>query len=672
MCFVASDGTYHPVRRGIAMKDLDLTDTTAPRNGDRARKGDGISEKTEHILHMILANVDDLIAVVDLSGKRLYNSPSYARIFGEKGIPRGSDSFAEIHPDDRPMVKRVFQETIQTGVGRRIEYRFAVPGRPVRYIESQGNAIRDEQGKVAKIVIVSRDITERKRVDEERRRLQMAVDQAAESVVVTAADGTILYVNPAFEQVTGYSKDEVLGENPRILKSGLHDEAFYKVMWTTVLRGEIWSGEVTNRKRDGSLYTEEMVISPVRDSSGEIVNYVALKRDITLQKQLDQQAQQAQKMESLAQLSGGIAHDFNNILNIVDGCFALLRPHVNDAELQQYFVMGEQAIARGITVAKRLTSFAQSDARELVPVPVERVIGHISSDLRQSLERTIEIRSSVDPHLPQVQGDQSQLYQTLLTLCINARDAIMLSPAAASGGTISIEAHLAEGTDVKAKFPEATANQYLHLSVSDNGIGMTDAVRRRIFEPFLKTSNPASGRGMGLAVVYNVVKRHQGFLDVRTALGKGTTFSVYLPALPAEEAELTAAPDSAASGGTETVLVVEDEEPVRFLLEESLKQNGYLVLTAGDGAEGLEIYNEHHSHIDAVISDMGLPKLSGYDMFVKMRSVNPSVKVILSSGYLDPTLKTKLFQAGVRAFIPKPCRPTEIMQKLRQVLETQA
>lgn len=654
------------------MKDLDLTATPGPKNGDRARKGEGISEKTEHILHMILANVDDLIAVVDLNGKRLYNSPSYSRIFGEKDRLRGSDSFAEIHPDDRAMVKRVFQETVQTGVGRRIEYRFAVQGRPVRYIESQGNAIRDEQGKVAKIVIVSRDITERKRVEEERRRLEMAVEQAAESILVASSDGTILYVNPAFENVTGYSKDEVLGQNPRMLKSGIHDETFYKVMWTTLLRGEIWSGEVTNRKRDGSLYTEEMVISPVRDASGEIINYVAVKRDITLQKQVERQAHLAQKMESLAQLSGGIAHDFNNILNILDGCFALLKSHNTDQQLHQYFTMGEQAIARGIDVAKRLTSFAQSDKPQFAPVVVDTVIGHLTSDLKQSLDRTVEIESSVDARLPRVQGDESQLYQALLTLCINARDAIIVSPAATLGGIIRIESHLADGKSVKSKFGDATANHYIRLSVSDNGIGMTEDVRHRIFEPFLKTSNPSSGKGMGLAVVYNIVKRHNGFVDVQTALGEGTTFSIFLPALPKEDVDLAASKETEVNGGTETILVVEDEEPVRFLLEESLKQKGYIVLTANDGAEGLATYTEHQNNIHAVISDMGLPKLSGYDMFVKMRSLNPTVKVILSSGYLDPSLKSKLSLAGVCAFMPKPCRPAEIMRKLREVLETPA
>jgi two-component system cell cycle sensor histidine kinase/response regulator CckA len=651
------------------MNDLDLTTLPTPKGGDRTRKGEGISEKTENILHMILANVEDLIAVVDLNGKRLYNSPSYARILGDKERLRGSDSFAEIHPDDRPMVKQVFRETVQTGRGRRIEYRFAVPGRPIRYIESQGNAIRDELGRVAKIVIVSRDITERKRIEEERGRLQMAVEQAAESIVITAADGTILYVNPAFERVTGYPKDEVLGANPRILKSGVHDDLFYKTMWTTLLRGEIWSGEVTNRKRDGSLYAEEMVISPVRDSSGEVINYVALKRDITLQKQLEQQARQAQKMESLTQISGGIAHDFNNILNIVEGCFALLRPHVKDEHLQQYFAMGEAAIARGIDVGRQLTSFARSDKPQLVPVAVGTVIAQLGSDLKRSLERTVEIQTSVDADLPRVQGDQSQLYQSLLTLCINARDAIILSPAASCGGTIRIEAHAVEGRDVKTRFHDATANSYVRLSVSDNGVGMTDEIRQRIFEPFLTTTNPTSGKGIGLAGLYNVVKCHHGLIDVQTELGKGTTFSIYLPSLPVEEREPAVPDASDVRGGSETILVVEDEEPVRFLLEESLKQKGYIVLSARDGAEGLAMYTEHHGHIHAVISDMGLPKLSGYDMFVKIRAVNPSARVLMSSGFLDPTLKSKLSLAGVRAFVPKPYRPIEMIRKLREVLE---
>jgi PAS domain S-box-containing protein len=623
--------------------------------------------ETERLLHLILANIDDLIAVVDLEGRRLYNSPSYETLFGPRDQLRGTDSFVQIHPGDRDMVRAVFEETVKTGVGRQIVYRLAMSDGQVRYIESKGNVIRDAHGKPEKVIVVGRDITDRRKAEEEQVRLYSAIEQTVESIVITDVNGTILYVNPAFERVTGYTRGEVIGQNPRLLKSGAQLDDFYRAMWATLLRGEVWSGPIINRRKDGSTYQEEMVISPVRDASGVVVNYVAVKRDVTREHQIEEQLRQTQKMESLRQLAGGMAHDFNNIVNVILGAFSLLKPRVtNDPMMEKYVELGEAAVKRGIDVARRLATFAQIDSAQQMPLSVGSVIRDAQDAIKTSIEKTVRVETAVGANLPPTQANQSQLYQSLLTLCLNARDAIVV--ARVPEGVITITAASTDGRVVHAKFPEATASTYVTITVSDNGIGMPEETRQRIFEPFITTEDPEGGRGLGLAMVYGVVTGHRGFIDVESEIGRGTKFTMHLPAVHIETPESEPLPFET-QGGSETVLIVEDEEALLLLLQEVLSSKGYVVLTATDGIQGLEIYAQHRGEIHAVITDMGLPKQSGYDMFLKIRELNPQAKVILASGYLNPALKSKLFVAGAKAFIPKPFQTGEVLRKLREVLD---
>jgi two-component system cell cycle sensor histidine kinase/response regulator CckA len=629
------------------------------------------ASETERLLHLILANIDDLIAVLDLSGRRLYNSPSYEAIFGAREKMRGTDSFEEVHPGDREMVRSIFRKTIETGVGSRIVYRLRGKDDTVRYIESQGNVIRDAEGKPEKVIVVGRDITDRVRAEEERTRLFSAVEQAHEAILITDAAGMIQYVNPAFERFTGYSRDEVLGKNPRILKSGAQPDEFYREMWATLLRGEVWSGHIVNKRKDGSKYQEEMVISPVRDTNGSVVNYAAVKRDTTLESQMEDQLRQAQKMESLSELAGGIAHDFNNILNVILGTFTLLRANVKDDPIaEKYLKMGESAVRRGVDVGKRLAMFAQVDSSQHIPIAIGGLIGEIESSLQNSIEKTIRVETLSGQDLPLVQASQPQLYQSLLTLGLNARDAIV--SARTTNGLITFGAVTVDGRSVHELFHGATARNYVRLTVSDNGSGMADEKRRRIFEPFIKSEQPEGARGLGLATVYSVIRSHHGFIDVSSEKGHGTTFSIYLPAIHVN-AETPGEPAAGiVPGGSETILVVEDEEALRLLLEEVLRARGYTVLSAADGVEGLEVYTQHADEIHAVISDMGLPRQSGFEMFMKIRERNPRARVILASGYLSPELKSKLFVAGAKEFIPKPFQTSDVLRKLREVLDLPA
>jgi len=628
-----------------------------------------LAGKAEKILHSILANVDDLIVVVDVNGRRLYNSPSYNKILGDPDELRGTQSFKEIHPDDRAMVREVFEETVRTGNGKLIVYRLLQKDGTVRYIESRGSAILDSAGKTENVVVVSRDITDRMRMEEERNLLFSAVDQAAESIVITGADGTIQYVNPAFERTVGYSRDEVIGKSTKILKSGVHGADFYAALWATLLRGEIWSGQITNRRKDGTLYQEEMVISPVRDSTGAVVHYVAIKRDVTHDRELAHRLHQTQRAATLTQLAGGMAHDLNNLLGVIEASFFQLRRGISDGALQGYITLGEGAVRRGMLAAKRLAAFARAEEGGPVPLTPAQLIEDLVDALKRSIEKTVSIETEVEPHLPQVLGSPGMLLQSLLTICINARDAIGAPSSPHRSGKIRITAFLADGRDVHALFPEAEARTYVRLSVADNGVGMSETDRQRIAGTLTVSLDREEGRGLGLAAVGEVVRSHRGFLHVESELGKGTTFSIFLPALHLEAQEPTKADVVKAPEGSETILLIEDEEPLRLFLEAAFVAHGYEVKSAGDGFEGLALYEQYRHGIGVVITDMGLPKLSGQDVLRKIRGMDPKAKVILMSGYVDPDLQSKLYVLGAKAFIPKPFRPDEVLAKIREILD---
>jgi PAS domain S-box-containing protein len=629
----------------------------------------GFSTETERILHLILANVDDLIAVVDLNGRRLYNSPSYKRILGDPKALRGTDSFGDIHPDDRAMVKRVFDETVRTGIGKRIEYRFLLKDGTVRHIESRGNAITNNTGTSQGIVIVARDITERKRSEKESALLHSAVGQISESVIVTTLDGTIEYVNPAFERISGYGGEEVLGRSTRFLKSGFHDNEYYQHLWATLLRGEVWSGRITNTRKDGALYQVETIISPVRDAAGNVVNYIAAQRDVTREQMIERHLYASQRMESLAQLAGGLAHNFNNIMNVLQGSFTLVKSNTKDPDIQRFIALGEGALKRGANAARKLATFAQKEESQLVPLAIGDVIRGLSDELHRTIEKGIAVTCTVEAGAPLCEGDAEKLLHGMLTICINARDAIIARPAASGTGAIAIAVGMIDGREVHRRFPEASAERYLRISIADDGIGMTEEVRQRIFEPFVSSTEMEKGRGFGLALAYATIKNHRGFIEVDSVVDHGSTFSIFLPAIGVGADQPAPPADGVIRGGSETVLVIEDEEALRLLLEAALVARGYTVMMAEDGSQGFQLFREHQNGIDIVLTDMGLPKQSGRDVFTGIRELDPKAKVIFMSGYLDPTLKSRLYAEGATTFIAKPFLLGDILRKIREVLD---
>ena len=511
-----------------------------------------------------------------------------------------------------------------------------------------------------------RDATDRRKAEEALTRLGMAVDQAAEAIVVTDTQGKIEYVNPAFERITGHSREEAIGSNMRILKSGKHDEKFYKEMWATLSKGEVWQGRFVNKKKDGTLYDEEDTISPVRDPSGKIVNFVAGKRDITAEVVLRNQVQTAQRMESVGTLAGGIAHDFNNALTGVLGFGEMLRHRLADnpaalADIDQIL----RSAGRASALTRQLLTFARRQVIEPVNLSMSKVVLDLSKLLRKVIGEHIEIKTSLREDQPAVFADSGQMEQVLMNLCINARDAMP------SGGRLLIRTDVTtvDREYVKAH-PYVNEGRYVLLTVSDTGIGMNEKTVERIFEPFFSTKDPEKGTGLGLAVVYGIVKQHNGYIHVASEVGKGTTFEIRLPAVDAKADPRATAKEEQVRGGNETVLLAEDDDPVRMLAERILREFGYRVLAARNGEEAVGVFKENAGGINLAILDVMMPIRGGKEAFEEMRSVSPALKVIYTSGYAaDAIHESFVLHAGV-PFLQKPFGPADLARKVREVLDS--
>ncbi len=370
--------------------------------------------------------------------------------------------------------------------------------------------------------VLRRYTRSRRAVERDRHLLASAIEQVAEVIVVTDSDGRIQYVNPAFEAVTGYGRDEVIGGNPRILKSGKHDAEFYRNLWETITRGETWRGRLVNKRKDGTLFTEEASISPVMTERGEIVAFVAAKRDISNELELEAQLVQSQKLESLGTLAAGIAHDFNNILAVILG-YSTATEEPTRADTRGRLEAIRQAAFRGAALVRQLLTFARKSEATFAELGLNDLVAEIDCIVRETFPKNIDVKVKTSVDLPKVRADHAQLHQVLLNLCINSRDAMP------DGGELSIRTWSVPGASLRN--PASTESEYVAVALSDTGQGMTESTLERVFEPFFTTKNAGKGTGLGLSVVYGIVRNHGGFIELHSEVGKGTTVTVYLPSV---------------------------------------------------------------------------------------------------------------------------------------------
>lgn len=484
--------------------------------------------------------------------------------------------------------------------------------------------------------------------------------------VVDSESFVFLAANEAAIQHYGFSIEEFSGMTIKDLRAPtpMEDKTKSPIAQSTTPGTEAGlSGISRHRKKNGAAIDVEVTSNQI-SFHGRPATLV-LANDITQRLALEAQLRQSQKMESLGTLAGGIAHDFNNILCIILGYTSGLPGIRNETERFQKSVFSiEKAVDRGTGLVKQILTFARRTEVSVEPININALAEELVRMLEGTFPKTISFYLNLAREIPLITGDSSRLHQSLLNLCVNARDAMP------GGGTLSIRTGIVREVDRRGVFPEMQPGDYVSIEVEDSGSGMDETTRSRIFEPFFTTKSREGGSGLGLAVVYGVIKSHQGFIQVESELGRGTTFRIYLPVPQCAGADLSERPKTSDESpeGTETILVVEDEESLRDLMVELLAGRGYNVLTAKDGLKAVEVYSQHSREIALVITDFGLPKLGGYETLLKMKEINPAVKAIFASGYLDPDLKNKMLDAGACDFIQKPYVLTEICRRVRIAL----
>ena len=507
---------------------------------------------------------------------------------------------------------------------------------------------------------------ERRRAEEERSRLVAAIDQATEMVLITDVSGAIQYANPAFERITGYRREEAIGRNPRFLKSGRQDDDFYQGLWATVLAGGVWQGRMTNRRKDGSLYEQQTTVSPVRDAAGAVVNLVAVARDVTREAALEAQLRQAQKMDELGRLAGGVAHDFNNLLTAIIGSAELVLAELPpDAPALQDAQNIQRAARRGADLTQKLLAVSRRQRLASRAIAMGEVVTDLARLVRRVLREDIELVVRADIPGPTVHGDPGAMDQILMNLVTNARDAI------SGGGTIAVDvAAVSLDQDDCDLLGAGAPGAWVLLAVSDTGGGMTDDVRQRLFEPFFTTKEAGAGTGLGMAVVLGLVQEHRGFVVVDSTPGSGTTVRVYFPASTEAAADAPREPPARLPGGSETVLVVEDEEALRGFARRALEKHGYRVLTAANGLEALEVLRVEGRAVALVVSDMVMPRMGGPQLEKAMREEGIRTPVLFTSGYAARTVDEQRLREGRVPFLAKPWTVADLLRRVREVLDT--
>ncbi|MBN2070925.1 MAG: PAS domain S-box protein [Candidatus Krumholzibacteriota bacterium] len=534
--------------------------------------------------------------------------------------------------------------------------------RPESY---EGPFLREERELLDTIANTLGEAIERFRAEHDLKRLSHAIEQAAETIVITDTAGAIEYANPAFERITGYSISDAIGKNPRILKSGEHGEQFYREMWKTLTSGSIWAGWLVNKKKDGTFYTEEATISPVRDTSGAIVNYVGVKRDITENLRLEEQYNQGQKVESIGRLAGGVAHDLNNLLSPILGYSEMLLDDIDQEDPRKESVSEIiRAGYRARDLVHQLLAFSRKQTLEYKLIDLNDILDGIEKLIRRTIREDIEIVISPSPDIGMIRADTGQIEQVILNLVSNAQDAMP------DGGKLALSTRQVETDTRQARRNEGIdPGIYVMLSVSDTGIGMDRDIRGHIFEPFFSTKGEA-GTGLGLSTAYGIIKQHGGNVLVESEPGKGTTFEVYLPVSddPLDKGKIfKKKPENLE--GTEKILLVEDNENVRNLTETILKRKGYFVLVAENGEEAFEILKNQKGPVDLLLTDVVMSGINGRELYIRASEEYPGLKVLFMSGYsYDVIANRGVLEEGM-SFIQKPFTIDALATKIRDVLE---
>ncbi len=563
---------------------------------------------------------------------------------------------ALLHPDDLESVVKALSQHLSGETPIYIaEYRLRARNGTWRWILDRGRVVhRDEGGQPLRMIGTHTDVTEHRAAEEQLRLLSKAVEQSPVSIVITDAKGTIVYVNDNFTVASGYARDEAIGQNPRILNSGIQEADFYKDLWDTVTGGGEWSGEFVNRRKDGSLFRESAVIAPVVDEYGRITHYIGVKQDVTELKSLEDQLRVAQKLEAVGRLAGGVAHDFNNMLTAITGFAGLLEDEIEDNEPAQTYVAEIRgAAARSADLTRQLLAFSRRQLIQPVKLDLNEAVRGVEKLLAHALGEQILLELRLQDGLHAVYADGGQIAQVLMNLAVNARDAMP------DGGALRVITR-----NVVLRQPPTGAigyrvppGDYVELAVEDTGAGIPPELLPHIFDPFFTTKEIGKGTGLGLATVYGIVKQNGGFIDVQSAPGEGTRVGILLPRMDDLPEKAASPVQSSGEAPAEAILLVEDEASIRSLTGRILRRAGYNVTSVDNAGAAFARAGDRP---DLLIADVGLPNSDSRELVRQLRRRWSDLKVLLLSNYpeADPDC----------AVLEKPFHPRTLLEHVAEVL----
>jgi PAS domain S-box-containing protein len=612
------------------------------------------------LIASMLDHFDGFALVTDGNGRIVYANRSAARLSGfSRSEIKGSslENLFDLTAKQQTSIKQCFDGKTSAS--------FETTGKTktgVTFAVQLKVAPLNPEAEVCGLVVFAVDVSGFKRAIEEQARLVTAVEHAAESIIVTDPAGIIEYVNPAFEKITGYARNEVIGSDIARLDSGQHSKAFFSSIIDTLQRGEIWQGRMVNKRSDHSLYETEATVSPIKNKAGEITNYVSVQRDVSHEVRLERQLRQAQKMEAIGTLAGGIAHDFNNLLMGIQGNISL---SLLDIKADSPFVKNlkkiEQYIQHGVDLTKQLLGFARGGKYEISLLNLNELLEEQNLMFSRT-NKEIIFKNESKPDLWSVEADRGQIEQVLMNLYLNALQAMP------DGGALTTRtANVTIDKDHYSPY-YVKAGKYIRMTIEDTGVGMDEDIQQRIFDPFFTTKEMGRGTGLGLASVYGIVKNHEGFINVFSKKGQGTRFEIYLPASD-KGVPLKEKASEQFVEGRETVLLVDDEDMIIDVGTRMLNKLGYKVFAARDGTEAIDVFQKHQGKIDVIVLDMIMPQMGGGETYDRIKKITPGVKVLLSSGYSINGQASEILNRGCNGFIQKPFNLQDLSQSLRTVLE---
>lgn len=547
-----------------------------------------------------------------------------------------------------------------SGAGASAAWRHTTKDGSVLHVESTWHEIvfggRDA------VLVLSIDRTAQRHAEEQNREQAKLLNLASDAIIVRDLDQRLIFWNQGATRLYGWTSEDVLGG--KTLDFFVREKLQIMEAEVELLRKGVWTGQLTHRSKEGREVIVNSRWTLVRDERGAPHSVLVIDTDITETKKLESQFLRAQRLESIGTLASGIAHDLNNILSPILMATSILRRTITGAEEEKVIKIIEGSAERGAGIVKQVLTFARGAEGERVLLQPKHLISELAKIMAQTFPRNLDIQTNLPTDLWTVLGDATQLHQILLNLCVNARDAM------SEAGAITISA---ENVDIDAHFasmnPGAQLGAHVALRVADTGSGMTPETMEKIFDPFFTTKEVGKGTGLGLATVIGIVKSHGGFLTLQSAVGVGTTFSVFIPA--SRDAEVAKIEDEAAvaNGTGELILIVDDEAPIREALVGTLTAHGYRAYTAEDGTDALALYFQRRGEISVVLTDLSMGQMDGIALVRALRKIDPAVRVIVSSGHFQKENVTVLQGLGVEVMLEKPYTADKLRRAIRKVLE---